>query len=534
MHQIHRSDIRHRIIGSLLPEQADANGDSLWLMIEDREYTFGQANALVGRYAAGFAEIGTGHSDRVAVMMDNSEQYIFTALALAHLGSILVPINTAYRGEFLTRILQDCAPSCLVIDEKYGEQLSRVVASIPSVKRIVVNGNPEVIDADFTLYSLDELASSSDRVSSSIVSYSDTLSITFSSGTTGRSKGVIQSNAYWYNAAIAMAIGRDIRETDVFHMCTPLFHSGAWLLNVFPSLIFGLPVGIQPRFSVGDYWSSVRAYGATQLFTLSAMHIWLWNQPATDTDADNPARIWTAVPLPGDLAAPFKKRFALEAVLAAYGSTEAMPITIGNVNKSTKPNSSGWAQPYLQVEIVDEHDVIQPRDTVGEIVVRPKVPEAIFNGYYNLPQATMNATRNQWLHTGDLGRIDEDGELFFVDRKADYLRRRGENISSMEVEAAVLAHPDVEQAAVHSVPAEDSEDEVKLCVVRRLGSTLTHLELAEFCVDNLPYFVVPRYIEFLTELPRTPTERVQKYLLKERGVTEATWDAKAVGWEARR
>jgi crotonobetaine/carnitine-CoA ligase len=278
----------------------------------------------------------------------------------------------------------------------------------------------------------------------------------------------------------------------------------------------------------------VRAYGATQLFTLSAMHIWLWNQPATDTDADNPARIWTAVPLPGDLAAPFKKRFALEAVLAAYGSTEAMPITIGNVNKSTKPNSSGWAQPYLQVEIVDEHDVIQPRDTVGEIVVRPKVPEAIFNGYYNLPQATMNATRNQWLHTGDLGRIDEDGELFFVDRKADYLRRRGENISSMEVEAAVLAHPDVEQAAVHSVPAEDSEDEVKLCVVRRLGSTLTHLELAEFCVDNLPYFVVPRYIEFLTELPRTPTERVQKYLLKERGVTEATWDAKAVGWEARR
>jgi crotonobetaine/carnitine-CoA ligase len=313
-----------------------------------------------------------------------------------------------------------------------------------------------------------------------------------------------------------------------------MFHSGAWLLNVFPSLIYGLPVGLEPRFSVGDFWPSVRRHGATQIFTLSAMHIWLLNQPERADDLDNPARVWTAVPLAPGAAEPLKRRFGLQAMFSAYGSTEAMPMTIGNVHRPGKEGSSGWAQPNLEVQIVDEDDVVQPPGAVGEIVVRPKTPYSLFSGYHNQPEATLATLRNLWLHTGDLGRFDEDGELFFVDRKADYMRRRGENISSCEVEQAVCLHPAVLAAAVHSVPASDSEDEVKLCVVLLDGVTLEHAELAAFCAENLPYYVVPRYIEYLDDLPRTPTERVQKHLLRERGITAQTWDAEAAGFKVAR
>ena len=534
MHQIVQFNVEDRVVSSLLPEQARRNGDARWLLVDDRAYTFGEGYDLVSRYASGLASLGVGHGDIVAIMMDNTEHYVFTGLALAHLGAIQVSINTAYRGEFLRRILEDCAPSTVIAHGRYGAHLSRAMADLQGVKSIVVHGSTGTFDAGAPLHSMQALIEAGHTPPPAAGQHTDTMSISFTSGTTGRSKGVVQTNAYWINAANAMAISRDIRPGDVFHLCTPMFHSGAWLLNVFPSLIYGLPVGLEPRFSVGDFWPSVRRHGATQIFTLSAMHIWLLNQPERADDLDNPARVWTAVPLAPGAAEPLKRRFGLQAMFSAYGSTEAMPMTIGNVHRPGKEGSSGWAQPNLEVQIVDENDVVQPPGAVGEIVVRPKTPYSLFSGYHNQPEATLATFRNLWLHTGDLGRLDEDGELFFVDRKADYMRRRGENISSSEVEQAVCRHPAVLAAAVHSVPASDSEDEVKLCVVLRDGVTLEHAELAAFCAENLPYYVVPRYIEYLDDLPRTPTERVQKHLLRERGITAQTWDAEAAGFKVAR
>ncbi|GAA0636127.1 ATP-dependent acyl-CoA ligase [Sporichthya brevicatena] len=534
MHQITFSRPRDRMINALLPAQAEHNGDATWLMFGDRSYTFAQGEAEVIAQATGLAALGLRQGDIVALMMDNSDAYVFTALALAHLGAVQVSINTAYRGEFLRRMLEDCAPVMLIADDRYGETISAVLRDVPGVKQVVVHGDVDAFDTAVDVRSAAEVAALGGPRPPAAGRHTDLLSISFTSGTTGRSKGVMQSNAYWCNAAIAMAAGRDIRADDVFHLCTPMFHSGAWLLNLYPSLIYGLPVGMESRFSVGDYWSSVRRYGATQLFTLSAMHMWIVAQPELPDDADNPGRVWTAVPLPPGLADRMKQRFGIQAMFSAYGSTEAMPMTIGNVNRPAKDGSSGWAQVNLEVAIVDDDDVVQPPDTVGEIVVRPTAPDAVFSGYYHQPEATLATMRNYWLHTGDLGRLDADGELFFVDRKADYMRRRGENISSMEVEQVVCRHPAVAMAAVHPVPAEDSEDEVKLCVVLAEGAEIDHLELAKYCDQNLPYFVVPRYIEFLDELPRTPTERVQKHLLRERGVTPTTWDAQAAGFTVTR
>jgi crotonobetaine/carnitine-CoA ligase len=383
-------------------------------------------------------------------------------------------------------------------------------------------------------FALDEVREGGTPPATAGVSPTDCVTVSYTSGTTGRSKGVILSHNYWYLATQAMSKGRDIRQDDVFHLCTPLFHAGAWLLAVYPSLLYGLSVGVDSWFSVGDYWKNVREYGATQLFTLGAMHMWLWKLPRQESDLDTPARVWTAVPLASELWEPFKERYGLQAIFSAYGQTEIMPAATTDVHRSCKPGSAGWAQENLELRVVDDFDRPVADGVAGELVVRPNSPDSMFQGYLNMPSETLAAFCNLWYHTGDIVRIDKDGELFFVDRKADYLRRRGENISTLEVEEVVLKLPAVTDAAVFGVPADDAEDEVKLCIVVRDGEAVDMLELARYCAANLPYFAVPRYIEVVDSLPRTPTGRVQKFLLRDRGVTQDTWDRVAAGFKVER
>jgi crotonobetaine/carnitine-CoA ligase len=533
MHRLTLTDIEDRILGRLLPAQAEHNGDATWLMDGDDRVSFAAGQAEVEALAAGLAGLGIGRGDRVALMLENSADYVFLVLALVRLGAVHVPINTAFKGEYLRRLLEHAEPRTVIVDEALGERLSPELPGLP-VEHVVVRGAADSVDLAGKVHAVADLRQSGGRAPEADIAYSDTVAILYTSGTTGRAKGAMQSHHYWYTATEAMAAGRDIRADDVFHLCTPMFHAGAWLLNLYPSLIYGLPVGIEGWFSVSDYWDSVRRYGATQLFTLGAMHMWLWNQPPDPGDADQPGRVWTAVPLPGALWEPFKQRFGLDGVFSAYGQTEIMPAATADIRRAAKLGSAGWAQPNLELRVVDEHDREVPAGEAGELVVRPRTPESMFSGYFRMPDETVAAFRNLWYHTGDLVRIDEDGELFFVDRKADYLRRRGENISSLEVEEIIRRFPAVGDVGVHGVPAVDGEDEVKACVVPKPDTEIDPLELAKYCADNLPYFAVPRYIEVLDDLPRTPTGRVQKFVLRERGVTDATWDRVAAGFEVRR
>ena len=533
MYRLTLTDIEDRVLGRLLPAQAEHNGDAPWLMAGDERCTFAEGHARVEALAAGLTGLGVGRGDLVALMLENSLDYVFLVLALVRLGAVHVPINTAFKGEYLRRLLEHAEPRTVVVDEALGERLSPELGGLP-VERVVVRGAADAVDLAGKVHSVEELRHSGGPVPEADIAASDTVAILYTSGTTGRAKGAMQSHHYWITATEAMAAGRHIRAGDVFHLCTPMFHAGAWLLNLYPSLLYGLPVGIESWFSVSEYWDSVRRYGATQLFTLGAMHMWLWNQPPAAGDADQPGRVWTAVPLPGALWEPFKERYGLEGVFSAYGQTEIMPAATADIRRTAKPGSAGWAQPNLELRVVDEHDREVPAGEPGELVVRPRTPESMFSGYYKMPDETLAAFRNLWYHTGDLVRIDADGELFFVDRKADYLRRRGENISSLEVEEIIRRHPAVADVAVHGVPAADGEDEVKACVVARPDMALDPEELAAFCAANLPYFAVPRYLEVLDDLPRTPTGRVQKFLLRERGVTEATWDRVEAGFEVAR
>jgi crotonobetaine/carnitine-CoA ligase len=313
-----------------------------------------------------------------------------------------------------------------------------------------------------------------------------------------------------------------------------MFHAGVWLYNIYSALLSGLRVGIDDHFSVSTFWDRVRLYGATQVQTIGAMHMFIWAQPERPDDADNPIRVWVPVPLPIELWEPFKERFGVEHLVFQYGQTEVVPVTVGAVGTTTKPGSCGTALPHLEMKILDEWDREQPPGVPGEICVRPRVPHTMFEGYYKNAEATMEVWRNLWHHTGDLGRVDEDGDLFYVDRVQDFLRRRGENISSFEVESAVGRHPAIAGVAAHAVPSDHTEDELKVCVILKEGAAMTHDELFDHCVENLPYFAVPRYLEFLDEFPLTPSGRVQKFLLRERSLNSSTWDREVIGLKVSR
>jgi crotonobetaine/carnitine-CoA ligase len=351
------------------------------------------------------------------------------------------------------------------------------------------------------------------------------VSVFLTSGTTGRSKGVLLSHECWYTGIEVTAAGRDVGPGDVFYVCTPMFHAAAWTLNLWTSLLVGAPVVLDRWFSVEAFWPTVRRYGVTQVCTLGPMHHWLWSRPRRPDDADNPVRVWTAVPMPAALWLPFTERFGLQAVVSTYGQTEVMPATMGDARRPAKPGSSGRPQAGLELRIADDAGGPVPSGSTGEILIRPRHPHAMFDGYLGGTEPAVDG--DGWFHTGDLGLVDDDGDLFFVDRRADHIRRRGHNISSAEIEAVVGGHPAVADAAAYAVAATDAEDEVMVTVVLRPGAELAVADLVAFCVDRLPSYAVPRYVEWAADLPRTATGKVEKYRLRERGLNPTTIDAAA-------
>jgi crotonobetaine/carnitine-CoA ligase len=247
-------------------------------------------------------------------------------------------------------------------------------------------------------------------------------------------------------------------------------------------------------------------------------------------EANTSLRLLGAAPLPVEVDSILKQRFGIDTFSGAYGTTEASLVSWQPPGVENKPNAAGVVNDeYFDVRIFDDDDHELPRGADGEIVLRPKRPHTMFEGYWGRPEATVDASRNWWFHTGDVGRIDEDGFLFFVDRKADYLRRRGENISSFEVERILMAHGSLADVAVHAVPSDLTEDDLKVTATVKEGASVTEEELFRWCIDELPYFALPRYVEFRVELPRSPVGRVLKRELRNEGVTAATWDVEASG-----
>ncbi len=538
MNKLDLADSSERLLGRCLRRQAEAVPDDLFVRWDDARWSYGRVNELANASARGFAELGVAKGDTVAFLLDSCPDWIWSTLGLNKLGAIWVPTNTDYKGAWLRESLEDARARVLVADGALLERALEAGGGRLPFEHVLVRGAvPSGLPASVRATPLAQLTQApASEPDDAGLFYGDTAAILWTSGTTGKSKGVMQSHNVWIRAAVDGASNAGLREGEVLYNCLPMYQSAAWVANVYRALVCGVPVAMDPRFSVTDFWDRCRHYGATMVFTLGAMHIFLWQQPPRANDRDNPVRVAGMVPMPDKLIGPFKERFGIEEIHQGMGQSEVMGLLSRRPGVVYPENALGDPADGIEVKLLDEHDAEVPRGVPGELCVRPTAPFQIFNGYFNAPEATVSAWRNLWYHTGDLARCDESGAYYFVDRKKDFIRFKGRNISSFQVEAAFAAHPAVQQCAAHAVTSEQlvAEAEMKVCVVLKPGVSATPEALCRFVNDTAPYFFVPRYVELMTELPQTPTGRVQKYKLRERGVTPETWDGRKAGFEVAR
>lgn len=499
--------------------------DKVFLRIDGVEVAFADFEAQVGSLAAGLASAGLRRDDRLAVFMHNSLACLHTWFAANRLGAVWAPINTEFRGQTLRHVVELADPQLFVCDAELVEPLREALDGRCSGARLFVSNGPQgSADAFDTIDPLEDLYAAAPAPAAP-VTFADQAALLFTSGTTGRSKGCILSHRYFIAQATILLRDFELAHNDVLYCPFPLFHADATALTTVPALLLGATAAISRRFSATRFWDEVRESEATVFDFMGATLAILHRADPRPDDRDNPARLAWGVPVP-DWAEDFERRFGLR-IVELYGSVEAsLPIT-QRLHEPRVPRSCGRATKEFEVRIHDADDVPLPPNTPGELVVRPKEPSIILDGYFGMPEATTRAFRNLWFHSGDTASVDEDGNFYFIGRTKEAIRRRGENISAFEVEEGLLLHPDVIECAAVGVPSELTEEEVKVCVVKRPGSPLTHHELLEHCRRVLARFQVPRYVEFVTELPKTPTGKLEKYKLRAAPFNPSTWDREA-------
>jgi crotonobetaine/carnitine-CoA ligase len=527
-------------VGEVLDTQADRLGDKVCVYFQDEPVTYAEMTQRSNALANGLAGLGLERRQCVAILMENSAEMVYTMFGAHRLGAIEVAINSAYKGEFLRHQLGNCEAGIVVVDDHLAPRVLAIAGELPDLRKVVVRstGAEKVrFDAprNISIIDMDELIESSQGSVPSAVAprWDDPCSIVYTGGTSGPSKGVLLTQNYLVMFAKQMGRAWEQSEDDVMYSPLPLFHLNAKGITVFGSILAGGCGVLDRKFSVSGTWDRVRRYNATGVSLLGSMFVMLWNLPESPSDADLPIRAMIGAPVPPELHLRIEERYGCR-IVVPYGLSEAAPLTLLTTAHEPTIGSSGPVNPLFEVRLLDDDEREVAVGEVGEVVCRPRQPHVMFEGYYRNAEATVACYKNMWFHSGDLGRFDEQMNFYFVDRKKDAMRRRGENISSFEVEAAVRTHPAIADVAAHAVPSEFSEDDVKICAVLKEGRELTAIELMDHCVENMPYFAVPRYIEFLDDLPRSPVARVLKYVLRERGVTSQTWDREAAGYAVRR
>jgi crotonobetaine/carnitine-CoA ligase len=526
--------VTERTLGRVLEEQAATHGHRVFLDFKGEEkVSYRQLNERANRYANAFLAQGIGKESKVAVMLANCPEYLYCWFGLAKIGAVMVPLNTAHKGELLAYLIEQSDAEAVIVDAAWLTRIAETESALKQVKQVWVHGAvADVTLNKINISALAELNESSEESPNVEVRHSDPMAILFTSGTTGPSKGVVMSHHYYYYAARTIGGGMKDGSDDVLYTCLPLFHVNAQVCTVLAAMIFDAQVAMYEHFSATTFWDEIRRSRATVFLALGAMGNILVKAAPRDDDAKHNVRLAMVVPPPEDLEA-FESRFGLRVVYETFGMTEGI-ITPPEIIEPRRTGCCGRPSSATEVSIVDEDDnTLGPRE-VGEIVMRPREPDTMMSGYYRMPEATLAAFRNLWFHTGDLGWMDEDGFLYFVGRKKEAIRRRGENISAFEVERIVNQHPAVLESAAIAVPSELSEDDVKIVVVLKEGARLSPEELLGFCEQRMAYFMVPRYIEFREALPKTPTQRVEKYKLQAEGQSAEAWDRERAGYRLER
>ena len=521
-----------RTTGRFLAEKAARNQAKPLLRWEGRDWSYEAVHQLTNRYANGFARLGIRKGTHVAVMLPNCVEYFGVVWGLGKLGAVSVPLNTAAKGELLKYFIEQSNSEWVIVDEEWEARLAEILPSLKKVKgcaRLARSNAPASVLAHGgrDLVELKTLESEKDDdVDQSLVTYQDPHLIMYTSGTTGPSKGVYLPHSQGHAVGRILAKEFGYRDDDVIYTCLPLFHGNAWNYSCYPALWADATIAVSPRFSGSRFWDEIRKTGATQFNALGVMISILLKQPPSPDDKSHAVRQCMALPLSRETYRVFKNRYGID-ITSLYAMTETFPSTLFcPEDPEEKGASAGKVCEYADLQILDENDIPLAAGQTGEICVRPREPWIMMLGYYNMPEATAGALRNMWVHSGDRGYLDDDGYLYFVDRTKETIRRRGENISAYEVEMLAARHPDVLEVAAVPVASDLSEDDVMLYVVLREGSSLRHAELISFCVENMAYFMVPRYVQFISEIPKTPSEKIEKYKLKQWAA-----DNKATLWD---
>ncbi len=528
-------------IGAIVSRRAGDAPDRPAVRFESGAVSYAAWDSSANRVANALLAHGVQPGARVAVMLTNRPEYLFAWVGVARAGGVEVPVNTAYKGDLLAYLLEHAQCEALIVERQWLERLAAVVAAVTSLRTVVVvddASGPEGAEPSSSVPGVTTLgwsqflAAGRCTAPEVTVTAEDVSAILYTSGTTGPSKGVVLTHAANFYLARNVVELMAYTGSDVVYNAFPLFHVNARYSGILPVMYADGESVIHSRFSASSFWDTCRAEGVTAFNYMGALLMMLYKQPARPDDADNPVRRAYGAPAPVTIYSEFERRFDMQLV-EVYGSTEAGTVTMNTVD-SFRVGSCGRPVPYYDVRIHDEHDRPLPPGEVGEIVVRPREPHALFERYHAMPEESLTAFRNLWFHTGDRGRTDDEGYFYYVDRMKDAIRRRGENISSWEVEKVVTAHEQVAEAAAIGVPSELSEEEVLIVVVPKPGCVVDPVDLLDLCQQRLPHYAVPRYVRVVEELPKTPSQRIEKYRLREDGVTADTWDRETHGYQVRR
>lgn len=523
--------LSERVLPNIIEDKAGKHPGHVVFQFGDRSISFEELNERINKAAHGFWELGVKSGDTVAIMLPNAPEFLYSWFGLNKIGAIAVPINVALKGEGLTyQIVQsDCV--ALVADVRYLDSLRAVEDDLKELRTVIWHtadgiGVPKQ-PTHCQSMSFSELMDHPGTGLRAHVSAKDPASILYTSGTTGRSKGVLMSHNYWYEIWSECVKYARYTEDDVLYTGLPLFHGNAQGITIGPAILADAKAVVVERFSASRLWDDIRKYQCTEFNYIGGIIPILLKQPARDDDADNPVRVAVGAAAGKEAMEAFERRFNLK-LLEVYGMTECYCCLVMPYD-DVRPGSCGKSITNWSVKLVDDDDREVAPGEIGEFIARPERPFLGTTGYYKKPEETLEFFRNFWMHTGDLGRRDTDGYFYFVDRKKQAIRRRGENISSFEVEKIINSHSAVLESCAVGVPSDVGEEEVKVVIVLKPGQTLNPEEIIHWCEPRLAYFAIPRYVAIRSSLPKTPSERIEKYRLKAEGVTEDCWDREKAG-----
>jgi carnitine-CoA ligase len=509
----------------VLDRRAEQYPDRVMMSIAGVDVTFEQMRRRSCAAANVLSDLGVGHGDGVALFTATCPEWVYFWLGAARIGAVSAAVNAANKGDFLLHTLRLSGAKVIFTDAERRPRVDEVANGLETVTDVVLQDD-----------SLREaLNRGADRpVTDGATGTFEVGSLFYTSGTTGPSKAVATTWHYLFSVAATVASAWDFRAGEALWTAMPLFHLSAAPSVLAPMLVGGTTV-LAKAFHPSEVWDDVRTHGAVGFAGAGAMVSMLQNLPADPRDAKLPLRFISAAPIAADSYRAIEKRYGCR-VVTMYGMTEAFPIAVKGVAEDGVPGTSGRPNPNFDVRIVDSNGTELPAGTVGEIACRARYPHVMSEGYVG--EGSRVQPHPEWFRTGDLGRLDpdENGEvnLTYVDRIKDALRRRGENVSSVEVETVVMRHPAVTEAAAVGVPSELGEDDILVVVALRPGSTLDCAELLDFCAARMPYFCVPRFIETVDELPKNGIGRIRKDLLRARGLSDHTWDREQYGYVVNR